>query len=171
MRPEQVHVRGYPRDMDLLRSLGRRGETLATAESLTGGMLASLIADVPGISRVFMGGVVAYASAAKESVLGVDAALVARHGVVSQECALAMARGVRGTFGATWGVSTTGVAGPDRQEGHDVGTVWIAVAGPENAVARCLALVGDRREIREQTCAEALSLLDATLGQEETGLR
>ena len=96
--------------LDLLRAAGA---TLATAESLTGGRLAALLTAVPGASAVYRGGVVAYASDVKVDVLGVPAAVVERYGVVSPECAGEMARAVRGLTGSTYGLSTTGVAGPD----------------------------------------------------------
>lgn len=157
--------------MDPVAALRDRGESVATAESLTGGMLASRITDIPGASRVFAGGVVAYATEAKVEVLGVDRQVVREHGVVSAECAGGMAEGVRRKFGTTWGLSTTGVAGPDPQEGHPAGTVWIALAGPGGTTSRLLDLRGARHEVREQTCAAALALLLATLREEETGLR
>jgi nicotinamide-nucleotide amidase len=154
----------------VLESLVGAEQTLATAESLTGGMLASGITDVPGASRSFVGGVVSYATRVKVTVLDVPAEVVERHGVVSEECATAMARGVRRHLDATWGVATTGVAGPDRQDGHPVGTVWIAVAGPDVVRARLLALDGDRHAIRDATCESAVSLLWDLL-REEPGLR
>lgn len=154
----------------MLELLVARGATLATAESLTGGLLASAITDVPGASRAFVGGVVSYATRVKVSALDVPAAVVEQHGVVSEECALAMARGVRRRLDATWGVATTGVAGPDTQEGRPVGTVWVAVAGPDVVRARLLALEGDRRAIRDGSCAAAVSLL-RDLVREEPGLR
>ena len=147
-----------------------RGQTLATAESLTGGLLAARLTDVPGASRCFVGGVVAYASRVKESVLGVPHDLVERHGVISEECASVMAIGVRERLGATWGLATTGVAGPDRQEGQPVGTVWVAVAGPDGVRARLLHLGGTRPEIREATCRATLSVIDGILVREEPGL-
>jgi PncC family amidohydrolase len=154
----------------VLELLVARGETVATAESLTGGLLASAITDVPGASRAFVGGVVSYATRVKVSVLDVPAAVVETHGVVSEECALAMAHGVRRRLDATWGVATTGVAGPDTQEGRPAGTVWVAVAGPGVVRARLLALDGDRRAIREASCEAAVSLLRDLL-REEPGLR
>ncbi|KRE96210.1 damage-inducible protein CinA [Nocardioides sp. Soil774] len=154
----------------VLEALAARGETLATAESLTGGLLAARLTDVPGASRSFVGGVVSYATRVKVSALDVPADLVAEHGVVSQQCALAMARGVGARLAATWGLATTGVAGPDEQEGRAVGTVWIAVAGPAGAHARLLALAGDRVAIREATCEAVLALLEDLL-REEGALR
>ena len=116
-----------------------------------------------------MGGVVSYATRVKVSVLDVPPDVVERHGVVSEECAVAMAHGVRRRLDATWGVATTGVAGPDQQDGQPVGTVWVAVAGAGLLETRRLALTGDRREIREATCEAALSLLQDLL-REEPGL-
>ncbi len=143
----------------VLEALALRGDTVATAESLTGGLLAARLTDVPGASRSFVGGVVAYATRLKISTLGVAPELVERHGVVSRECAEAMAGGVRDRLGATWGLATTGVAGPDPQEGHGAGTVWVAVAGPDLAETRLLALAGDRLTIREATTDAVLSVL------------
>jgi PncC family amidohydrolase len=161
----------------VLEVLAVRGESVATAESLTGGLLSATLTDVPGASRSFVGGVVSYATRVKESLLGVPAEVVARHGVVSGECAAAMANGVRTALDATWGVATTGVAGPDSQEGKAVGTVWVAVAGPGGTEVRLLALSGDRRSIREGSCRDVLSLLATVLdgdraipAREEPGL-
>ncbi|QBX56815.1 nicotinamide-nucleotide amidohydrolase family protein [Nocardioides seonyuensis] len=155
---------------DLLGRLSAAGLTLATAESLTGGLLAGSLTSVPGASRVFLGGVVAYATDVKQSVLGVPASLLERHGAVSGECAEAMATGVRELLGASFGISTTGVAGPDEQEGRPVGTVWVGVAGATGATSRLLALPGGRDEVREATCRAAVSLLDGILGREDQGV-
>jgi PncC family amidohydrolase len=157
--------------LDALRS---RGATLASAESLTGGRLAALVTAVPGASAVFVGGVVSYATALKTSLLGVSEDLVATYGVVSAECAGAMARGVRGLTGATYGVSTTGVAGPDEQEGKAVGTVFVGLAGPGEERVIALELVGDRAAIQDRTCLEALralsqALADATVREQLRG--
>ena len=156
---------------ELLAELRRRGATLATAESLTGGRLAALVTGVPGASRSYRGGVVAYATDVKQQVLGVPAELVDRHGVVSAECARAMAEGVRAALGATYAVSTTGVAGPDQQEGKPVGTVYVGVAGPDGGGVTALELVGDRQAVQERTCREAVSALGDKLRGEEPGLR
>jgi nicotinamide-nucleotide amidase len=106
-----------------------QGLTLAVAESLTGGQLAAALTAVPGASAVFRGSVTAYATDLKASVLGVDAALLAKHGAVHEEVARQMAGGVRRLCGADLGVATTGVAGPDPQDGRPVGTVFVACAG------------------------------------------
>jgi len=155
----------------VLERLAELGQTVATAESLTGGLVAARLTDVPGASRCFVGGVVAYATRVKESALGVSSDVLVQHGAVSQECADAMAVGVRDRLDATWGMATTGVAGPDPQEGHPVGTVWIAVSGPEGGRTQLLHLDGTRREIREATCRNVLSAIDGILTREEPGLR
>ncbi len=154
----------------LLERLAGRGETLATAESLTGGRLASLITAVPGASRVYVGGVVAYATGVKEDLLGVPPGLVERYGVVSPECARAMAEGARHRLGATYAISTTGVAGPDSQEGHPVGTVFVGIAGPGGVSALALELAGDRATIQDRTCTEALAGFADVLPREEPRL-
>ena len=126
---------------ELLRA---RGATVATAESLTGGRLAAMLTSVPGSSETFVGGVVAYATELKVSLLGVPPGVVERYGVVSAECARAMAEGARRATGATYAVSTTGVAGPGPQDGIPAGTVHVGVAGPGATTAVALELVGDR---------------------------
>jgi nicotinamide-nucleotide amidase len=143
--------------------LQERGETVATAESLTGGRLAAALTAVPGASKSYVGGVVAYATSVKEDLLGVPTALVEQYGVISTECALAMARGAVVATGAAWGIGTTGVAGPDRQEGHPPGTVHVGLVGPGVATALALELVGDRQAIQDRTCVEALSALAGML--------
>jgi PncC family amidohydrolase len=159
-----------PQPQRAQRLLEENGETVAVAESLTGGRLAVLLTEAPGSSATFLGGVVSYATEVKIDVLGVEPALVEQHGVVSAECARAMARGVRALMGASYGVSTTGVAGPDEQEGKPPGTVYVGVAGPQGDAALALELVGGRSEIQERTCAEALSALAGIIREEETGL-
>jgi nicotinamide-nucleotide amidase len=152
--------------LDVLRS---RGETLATAESLTAGQVCATLATVPGASDTLRGGLAAYATDVKSSVLGVDAALIERHGVVSAECAEAMAWRGRDLFAADWAVATTGVAGPATQDGRPVGTVYVAVAGPrDGAVAsavRALSLPGDRAAVRQGAVDRALELLLETVAR------
>jgi nicotinamide-nucleotide amidase len=172
-----VRHKNHPaRATTVVESLLRHEATLATAESLTGGQLAVLMTEIPGSSNVYRGGVVAYATELKIEVLGVEESVVERYGVVSAECAVAMARGVRLLTGATYGVSTTGVAGPEQQEGKPVGSVFIAVAGPDGREAvLALELNGDRAEIQDRTCEEAmhavLALMQPSLRREEPGLR
>lgn len=144
------------RCLEVLRS---RGETLATGESLTAGLISAALAGIPGASAVLRGGVAAYATDVKVSVLGVDAAVIESFGVISQECALAMAEAARIRFEATWAVAATGVAGPDRQDNRTVGTVYVAVAGPLGVQARELHLTGARQGIRLRSAEAALDLL------------
>lgn len=122
---------------------------------------------------MFRGGVVSYATEVKIAVLGVPAELVEEHGVVSAECARAMAEGARRLMAATYAVSTTGVAGPDTQEGKPVGTVFVAVAGPHGTESRELALSGDRGEIQDATVVDAIELAVSSAGRdpEHTTLR
>lgn len=144
---------------DALRRLAERGQTLASAESLTGGLLAASIVDVPGASAVFRGGLVTYATDLKRSLAGVPAGLLAARGPVDPDVALALAEGVRVRCGADWGVATTGVAGPDSQHGIPVGTVYVAVAGPDASEVRSLAVAGDRAAVRHGAVTAALTLL------------
>ncbi|MCF2532804.1 CinA family nicotinamide mononucleotide deamidase-related protein [Yinghuangia soli] len=145
------------------RLLAERGATLAAAESLTGGQLAATLVGVPGVSAVFRGSVTAYATDVKQSVLGVDAALLAAEGAVHPGVAREMAAGVRSLLSGTYGVATTGVAGPDPQDGHPVGEVYIAVAGPDGDAVAALALPGDRDRIRTLAVVRSLELLRRTL--------
>jgi nicotinamide-nucleotide amidase len=150
---------------EALALLERQGATLAVAESLTGGLVAAAITAVPGASRIFRGSVTAYATDVKRDVLGVDGALLAARGAVDPLVAREMAQGVRRLLGAAWGLATTGVAGPDPQDGKEVGTVHVAVAGPSGAWADSLRLSGDRAAIRDATVGAALELLvDAVRG-------
>ncbi len=136
--------------------LSEREAMIATAESLTGGGLGDLLSAAPGASEGYLGGVVTYATEAKQQLLGVSDDIVEKEGVVSAACAEQMARGVRELFHADFAVSTTGVAGPTEQEGKPVGLVYVGVAGPDRVWSRELRLDGDRVEIRDQTCLEAV---------------
>jgi PncC family amidohydrolase len=144
---------------ECLRLLIRRGDTVATAESLTAGLISATLAEVPGASAALLGGVATYATQAKTSVLGVSQSVIDQYGVISAQCAASMARAVRGLFEATWGVSATGVAGPDRQEDREVGTVYVGVAGPDGVEVRALRLSGGRGDIRLGSVGQALDLL------------
>ncbi|NJQ13456.1 CinA family protein [Streptomyces bohaiensis] len=158
--------RGAPRPAaPVLDLLSARGHTLAVAESLTGGTLAAALTAVTGASAVFRGSVTAYATEVKRDLLGVDAELLAERGAVDPEVARQMATGVRDLLGAEWGAATTGVAGPDPQDGQPVGTVFLAVAPPgaRRAVAQRVEASGDREAIRAQTVAAALAALHEAL--------
>lgn len=142
--------------------LNTRGATLAVAESCTGGLLAGALTDIPGASAFFRGGAVTYATETKTSVLGVPAEIIARHGVVSSECACAMARGAAEKFGATFALSTTGVAGPSGGTPENpVGTVYIGLHTPtETRAVRCeFPSCFDRETIRRNAVHSALTLL------------
>jgi nicotinamide-nucleotide amidase len=144
---------------EVLALLRRAGATVAVAESLTGGLVAAELSSPPGASRAFRGSVTAYATDVKRDVLGVDGALLAEHGAVDPVVARQMAEGVRRLLGADWGLATTGVAGPEPQDGKPVGTVHVAVAGPGGTSARELRLNGSRAQIRTTTVTAALGLL------------
>jgi nicotinamide-nucleotide amidase len=146
------------------------GSTVATAESLTGGRLAVALTDTPGASETFLVGVMTYATELKASVLQVDQQLIDEHGVVSPECAKAMASGVRALTGATFGLATTGVAGPSEQEGKPPGTVFVGIAGPGLLEVVALELSGKRQQIQERTCTEVLAAFEEVLRREETPL-
>ncbi|HEX4470603.1 MAG TPA: CinA family protein [Nocardioides sp.] len=164
---------GASRDPDAaqaLQLLGAAGATLATVESLTGGRLAAVVTAVPGASAAYLGGFVTYATALKESLVGVPHDLVEQYGVVSAECARAMATGCRDATGATYALATTGVAGPDSQEDKPVGTVFVGIAGPEGVSAVTMELVGDRHQIQDRACREALSALCGILRGEQPPL-
>ena len=158
----------------LVARLTAVGQTVAVAESLTGGLVAAALTDIPGASVVLRGGVIAYATDLKARVLGVDEVLLARVGSVDVEVAEQMASGVRSLMGTTYGLSTTGVAGPDPVDGKPVGMVYVAVVGPGSSRVKALGLTGDRVGIRAQSVAAALSLLaeelDAQAREELPGL-
>lgn len=143
--------------------------TIAVAESLTGGALASAIVDVPGASTVLRGGVVAYATDLKASVLGVDGDLLAREGAVHPLVAEQMAAGVARLADASVGLATTGVAGPDPQDGQPVGTVFVAVQADGRSTVRRLALEGDRAAIRAAAVDRAIDLALEVLGEDAPG--
>lgn len=152
----------------VLALLAERGETLAVAESLTGGLVAAELTSVPGASQSFRGSVTAYATSLKQDLLGVDGALLARRGAVDPEVAAQMAAGVRARLGAGWGAATTGVAGPESQDGQPVGTVFVAVAGPDGTrKVHALRLNGNREEIRRESVRSVLALLAGELSGNE----
>lgn len=148
------------------RLLAERGATVAVAESLTGGLIGAELTEMPGSSATFAGGVIAYATPLKHSLLGVPEGLLAAHGAVHPEVAAAMAKGVRERLGATYGLAVTGVAGPEPQDGHPVGTVHVAVADFGGAVATRtpgFPVPADgaraRSLVRQMTVVHALDLL------------
>ena len=147
------------------RLLRDRGQSVATAESLTGGLVGAALSELPGSSRTYRGGLVVYAGDLKASLAGVPEQVLSAHGAVSEATARALAEGARTRLGADWGVATTGVAGPDTQEGAPVGTLHVAVAGPAGTTARALRLPGDRQRVRLLATTAALDLLRRTLSR------
>ena len=157
----------YGVDDDTLESVTHRllldaGATVATAESLTGGLLGVALSAVAGSSATYRGGVVAYATDTKSAVVGVPDELLRERGAVDPDVAVAMATAIRQRFAATYGVATTGVAGPSEQDGKPVGTVYVAVCGPDAgppASVSALRLSGDRGRIRRAAAQAGLDLL------------
>jgi nicotinamide-nucleotide amidase len=150
----------------ILDRLRAAHHTVAVAESLTGGLVAAALTDIPGASAVFRGGVVTYATDLKARLLGVSAMMLEEHGAVYPPVAVAMAEGVRTRLGSTYGLATTGVAGPEPADGQPVGTAHIAVSVADDTVVRTIALRGDRQAIRRLTVEHALGLLLGRLGEE-----
>jgi nicotinamide-nucleotide amidase len=144
---------------EIVARLTAAGASVAVAESLTGGLVTAALTDVAGASVVVRGGVLAYASDLKAHVLGVDEVLLARAGAVDADVAEQMASGVRTLMGATYGLATTGVAGPDTAEGKPVGTVFVAVAGPGTSRVQALSLSGNRAQVRAHSVLAVLRLL------------
>jgi len=152
--------------LGLVGRLKQLGQTLATAESLTGGLVGAALTDVPGVSAVYRGGVVVYATDLKATLAGVPADLLADVGPVHPDTAAALASGVRERLGATYGLATTGVAGPDPQAGVEAGTVYVAAAGPDVVRVRKLSLKGDRATVRQGSVVAALELVAELVAEE-----
>lgn len=154
-----------PAAKSVLDRLRAKGETLAIAESCTGGLLGAALTAVPGASDPFLGGIIAYHDRMKAEWLGVDEAVLDREGSVSEAVAQQMAAGARTRFGAAWAVAITGIAGPSGGSAEKpVGTVWIAVSGPQPAARRYL-FPGDRAEVRAGSAGAALELLAHAMGE------
>jgi nicotinamide-nucleotide amidase len=132
-----------------------RGETVAVAESLTAGGLGHALTFTPGASKVFMGGIIAYTNDIKINILGIDSALIDEFSVVSEEVANAMADAAREKFGTTWGIATTGIAGPGDHQGISEGTVWISIRGPINQTVQ-LQLDSGREAVRTGAISSAI---------------
>ena len=151
--PTSAIVREVEEIISLLES---HGQTLSTAESITGGGLGAVITSIAGASKIYRGGVIAYSNGAKEDILGVAPSLIDTHGVVSEEVAIAMAQGAAQKFSSTWAIATTGVAGPGPSEGVAQGSVWVAISGPI-VQSTFLELDGDRQSVQNATIASAIS--------------
>jgi nicotinamide-nucleotide amidase len=143
----------------VLDQLKARGETMAVAESMTGGLLASRLTAIAGASEAFLGGATVYTVAAKAALLGLDPTWLDEVGTVSEACALALAEAVRKRLGATWALGACGNAGPGAEGEAPVGTVFLALAGPQGQVTRSSTMAGDRVEIQTRSAAQALDLL------------
>lgn len=148
-----------PAAAGVVHALAERKETLATVESLTGGLVAATLVEVAGASAVFRGGLVVYATELKATLAGVPEQLLDERGPVDPDVALALAEGGRARCGADWGLATTGVAGPEPQGGKPVGLVYVAVAGPSGSAVRELSLDGGRGAIRSDSVTAAFRLL------------
>ena len=146
-----------------VHALVERRQTLASAESLTGGLVAATIVEIPGVSAVYRGGFVVYATELKARLAGVPEDLLKERGPVDRDVAAALAEGVRERCGADWGVATTGVAGPEPQDGKPVGLVYVAVADHAGAVVRELRLDGNREAVRTESVTAVLQLLTDSL--------
>ena len=144
----------------LVDALVAAGQTVAVAESLTGGLVLSTLVNPAGASRAVVGGVVVYSTDVKASVLGVDAGLLAERGAVDEAVAVQMANRVRAQFGATIGLATTGVAGPDPQDGVAPGTVFVAIASERGDSVEEHHFGGTRDDVRLASVDAALTLLE-----------
>jgi len=150
---------------NVVELLKAREQTVATAESLTAGLLCATIVDTPGASAVVRGGLIVYATELKHELAGVDQQLLDEHGAVQPEVALQLAGGARARCGADWGIGFTGVAGPGPQDGVAPGTVHIGLSGPGVSTVRTITVSGDRRAVRLTAVEKALVLLsDELLG-------
>lgn len=148
----------------LAQQLLQRGETVATAESCTGGLIAATLTEIAGSSAWFGWGVVSYANQAKQQLLQVNAHTLATDGAVSQAVVEQMAIGVRQLSGANWAIAVSGIAGPSGGSvDKPVGTVWIAVAGAQGCTSRCHLFTGDRQHVRAHTVLMALQQLQLAL--------
>jgi nicotinamide-nucleotide amidase len=148
---------------EAIAALARSGQTVATCESITGGLICGELTQVPGASDVVRGGLVTYATDLKTSLAGVEPAVIADHGVVSAAVARAMAAGARAVCRADWGIAVTGVAGPGPSGDTAPGTVWLGVVGPGVDHAVRLSLDGDRQQVRQGVVDQSITWLCALL--------
>jgi nicotinamide-nucleotide amidase len=153
----------YSRLTELVALLRARAETVATAESLTAGLVLGALTCVPGSSAVVRGGLVVYATDLKAALAGVAEPLLAEHGAVHPAVAVQLATGARDRCGATWGIGLTGVAGPDPQDGVSAGRVYLAIVGTGKPQVRTLDAPGDRHAVRAAAVRTALDALHAAL--------
>ena len=136
---------------EIIQILGQRHLTISVAESLTGGLVAASLTQIPGASAVFKGGIIAYRDETKEQVLKVDPALITKFTSISEPVAQSMATNIREIMNTDIGIATTGVAGPDKSEGFAPGIVFVAISIGDHNICQKLELVGDRTQIRDQS--------------------
>ena len=157
--PDLVSVGDGNLEDAILAELIQRGETLAVAESMTGGLLASRLTAIPGASAAFLGGATVYSVAAKAALLGLDPDWLGRVGTVSEACATALAEAVRQCLHSTWSLGICGNAGPGAEGGAPLGSVFIGLSGPHGTTVKPITMAGDRAEIQLRATALALDLL------------
>ena len=143
---------------ELIQKLSQRYLTISVAESLTGGLVAASLTQIPGASAVFKGGIIAYRDEIKQKVLKVDPALITKFTSISEPVAQSMATNVREIMNTDIGIATTGVAGPDKSDGFAPGIVFVAISIGDHKICQKLELVGDRTQIRDQSVNEIFKL-------------
>lgn len=154
-----------PQAKELIKLFTQRSITLSTCESLTGGALGAALTDVPGASAVYRGGIIAYATSLKTDLVGVDPELIDEDGVVNELTAIQMALGTQRRCDSDWAVATTGVAGPEKLDGKDVGTVWFSVVGPKMGMSprptysELKQFEGDRAAVRAAAVEHAIAMI------------
>jgi len=143
---------------ELIQKLGQGQLTISVAESLTGGLVAASLTQIPGASAVFKGGIIAYGDEIKQQVLKVDPALITKFTSISEPVAQSMATNIREIMNTDIGIATTGVAGPDKSDGFAPGIVFVAISIGDHKICQKLELVGDRTQIRDQSVNEIFKL-------------
>ena len=143
---------------EIIQKLGQRHLTISVAESLTGGLVAASLTQIPGASAVFKGGIIAYGDEIKQQVLKVDPALITKFTSISEPVAQSMATNIREIMNTDIGIATTGVAGPDKSDGFAPGIVFVAISIGDHKICQKLELVGDRTQIRDQSVNEIFKL-------------
>ena len=143
---------------EIIQKLGQRHLTISVAESLTGGLVAASLTQIPGASAVFKGGIIAYRDEIKQKVLKVDPALITKFTSISEPVAQSMATNIREIMNTDIGIATTGVAGPDKSDGFAPGIVFVAISIGDHKICQKLELVGDRTQIRDQSVNEIFKL-------------
>jgi PncC family amidohydrolase len=157
---DQVSTAAYAKlEEKVANLLKKHNQTISVAESLTGGLICSRLTRLPGSSDFFLGGIVSYHTLVKVQQVGVDPKVIATHGVVSEETALAMADGIRKRLKSDIGLSATGVAGPDPQNGIPAGTVWVGMSVAGEQKAKKFLFDGNREDIRQKASQAALGLV------------